>query len=284
MKKLYGVIGYPVGHSMSPTMHNDAFGRLNMEAYYHAFEIVPEKFAAAVEGLKAVDISGFNVTVPYKVKIMDFLDEVDPLAKAIGAVNTVVNENGRFIGYNTDGEGYVTSLLQALNEADLKKRRVLIIGAGGAARAIYFTLATYKDAPHQIDLCNRTAEKAKDLIADNPASAVSAALSIEEAEASLQQYDIIVNTTSVGMHPHIENTPLQLHHVRKGALVSDIIYNPLETRLLKDAKNQGAFIQNGIGMFVMQGALAFEKWTGKRPDIKAMEAIVLSRLQNQKDK
>jgi shikimate dehydrogenase len=283
MKKLYGVIGYPVGHSMSPTMHNDAFERLSMDAYYHAFEIMPEKFAAAVEGLKAIDIAGFNVTVPYKVKIMDHLDEVDPLARAIGAVNTVVNEKGRYIGYNTDGEGYVTSLLQVLNEIDLKERRVLIIGAGGAARAIYFTLATYKHAPKQIDLCNRTVEKAKELIADNPASAASMALSIEEAEVSLPQYDIIVNTTSVGMHPHIEDTPLILQHVKKGALVSDIIYNPLETKLLKDAKNKGALIQNGIGMFVMQGALAFEKWTGKRPDIKAMESIVLNKLQNQKD-
>lgn len=283
MKKLYGVIGYPVGHSMSPIMHNEAFERLNLEGYYHAFEIMPDKFQTAIEGLKALDIAGFNVTIPYKVKIMEHLDEIDPLAKEIGAVNTVVNEKGRFIGYNTDGEGYVTSLLSALHKRDLTECTVLIIGAGGAARAIYFTLATYKQPPKQIDLCNRTPAKAEELIADNPAEIASASLSIEEAEASLAKYDIIINTTSVGMHPSTDASPLQLDHLKKGALVSDIIYNPLETKLLKDAKDRGAIIHNGIGMFVMQGALAFEKWTNQRPYIKAMEEIILKKLEHKKE-
>ncbi|HWO97938.1 MAG TPA: shikimate dehydrogenase [Bacillus sp. (in: firmicutes)] len=283
MKKLYGVIGYPVGHSMSPIMHNDAFKRLNLESYYHAFEIVPDKFQTAIEGLKALDIEGFNVTIPYKVKIMEYLDEIDPLAKEIGAVNTVVNEKGRFIGYNTDGEGYVTSLLSALHKKDLTECAILIIGAGGAARAIYFTLATYKQLPKQIDLCNRTPAKAEELIAENPGPVVSNSLSIEEAEAALEKYDVIINTTSVGMHPYTDMSPLQLNRLKKGALVSDIIYNPLETKLLKDAKSRGAMTHNGIGMFVMQGALAFEKWTNKRPDIEAMEEIILKKLQNKKE-
>jgi shikimate dehydrogenase len=280
MKKLYGVIGYPIGHSMSPIMHNDAFKRLNLEGYYHAFEIAPDQFDTAMHGLKALNIEGFNVTIPYKVNIMDYLDEIDPLARKIGAVNTVVNENGRFIGYNTDGDGYVTSLLQALGEKELEKCQVLIIGAGGAARAIYFTLCAHKQAPRRVDICNRTAEKAEQLIAENSSLTASSALSIEEAEQAIETYDVIINTTSVGMYPGIDKSPLQLHQLKEGALVSDIIYNPFETKLLKEAAGKGGITHNGVGMFVMQGALAFEKWTAKRPDIAAMEAVVVEKLQN----
>ncbi|MBM7701448.1 shikimate dehydrogenase [Metabacillus iocasae] len=278
MSKLYGLVGYPVGHSLSPIMHNDAFQRLKINSYYHAFHIEPNQFSKAVEGLKALGVSGFNVTIPYKVDIMPLLDEVDSLAQAIGAVNTVVNDNGRYIGYNTDGQGYVASLVQALENDSLENKRILIIGAGGAAKAIFYTLAVHSQKPVEISICNRTVEKAELLIKHCPTHVPSFALSVQEAEEQLERFDVVINTTSVGMSPNIEETPLNLDLLKPGALVSDIIYNPFETKLLASAKAKGAQTHNGIGMFVLQGALAFEKWTGMFPNQQAMEAIVRDSL------
>ncbi|WP_110111413.1 shikimate dehydrogenase [Bacillus sp. CGMCC 1.16541] len=278
MNKLYGLVGYPVGHSLSPIMHNDAFQRLNVEGYYHPFQIEPTQFQKAIEGLKAIEIAGFNVTIPYKVKIMSFLDEIDPLAKAIGAVNTVVNENGRYIGYNTDGRGYVASLVQVLDYDSLANKRIVIIGAGGAAKAIFYTLAVHHERPAEISICNRTVEKAEHLIHHCPTSITSYALSVKEAEEQLDKFDIVINTTSVGMYPKTDDMPLNIDLLRSQAIVSDIIYNPFETKLLASAREKGAKTHNGIGMFVLQGALAFEKWTGTFPNQQAMEDIVVKSL------
>ncbi|MDF1508280.1 shikimate dehydrogenase [Robertmurraya sp. DFI.2.37] len=274
MKKLYAVIGNPIAHSMSPLMHNDLFQHHGIDAHYHAFAIKEEDLADAVKGFRAMNISGFNVTVPHKVAIISLLDGVDPLARSIGAVNTVVNENGRLIGYNTDGSGYVKALkseLQGLNE-----KKVLMIGAGGAARAIYFTLA-FEGVAH-IDLTNRTPIKAERLVEECPYHAKSNIISLNEAEEQLAAYDIIIQTTSLGMSPNSECKVLSLHNLKESAFVSDIIYNPLETELLRQAKNKGAKTQNGIQMFVQQGALAFEKWTNVMPDIKRMTNRVLQQL------
>ncbi|MFP7733205.1 shikimate dehydrogenase [Priestia aryabhattai] len=276
MSTLYGLVGYPLGHSLSPLMQNDAFKRLNMDAYYEAFPIEPVHFESAIGQLKDKNIQGFNVTIPYKVDIMNHLDEVDPLAKAIGAVNTVVNQDGRYIGYNTDGEGYVTSLLKAV-EGGLSKKRILIIGAGGAAKAIFYTIAAQHN-PDVITICNRTVEKAAVLANELPFSTKTEAMSISDAEKQLDTFDIIINTTSVGMYPNVDELPLALTLLQKAAVVSDIIYNPLKTKLLKEAEAKGAGTHNGVGMFVLQGALAFEKWTNVRPDEEAMEHIVLSTL------
>jgi shikimate dehydrogenase len=276
LSTLYGLVGYPLGHSLSPLMQNDAFKRLNMDAHYEAFPIEPVHFESAIGELKDKNIQGFNVTIPYKVDIMKHLDEVDPLAKAIGAVNTVVNQDGRYIGYNTDGEGYVTSLLKAV-EGSLSQKRILIIGAGGAAKAIFYTIAA-QHAPDVIAICNRTVEKAAVLANELPFSTKTAAMSISDAEKQLDTFDIIINTTSVGMYPNVDELPLALTFLQKEAVVSDIIYNPLKTKLLKEAEAKGAGTHNGVGMFVLQGALAFEKWTNVRPDEEAMEHIVLSTL------
>ncbi|RAS92767.1 shikimate dehydrogenase [Priestia endophytica] len=278
MKELYSVIGYPIGHSLSPHMQNAVLNHHSIDGYYHAFEIAPEKVEEGIKGLKALNIKGFNVTIPYKVKVMDFLDEIDELAREIGAVNTVVNENGRYVGYNTDGDGYLQSLLTFLERPSLQDQSVLILGAGGAARALLFTIAA-KGQANCIDIANRTLSKAQELITSCPIDNEGTVLSITEAEENLGRYDIIINTTAVGMSPNVEESPLSLQHVKKGATVSDIIYNPLETKLLREAKERGALAHTGIGMFVMQGALAFEKWTGVQPDVKVMEDVVLRHLQ-----
>ncbi|MFK2824440.1 shikimate dehydrogenase [Bacillus sp. B190/17] len=275
MKKLFGVIGDPIAHSMSPLMHNDAFGRLGIDGYYQPFHVKPDDLEAAVRGMKAIGVQGFNVTIPHKSAIIPLLDQVDPLARAIGAVNTVVREQNGWTGYNTDGMGFVRGLREAYGEP-LEDKRVLLIGAGGAARAIYYTLAS--ENVNQIDIANRTLEKASVLVDNCPYPVASKVQTTDEAAKQLDVYDIVIQTTSIGMTPLIEESPLSMANMKPGAFVSDIIYNPLETKILKDAEERGARIQNGLKMFVYQGALAFEKWTGQTPDIDSMEEIVRHQL------
>jgi shikimate dehydrogenase len=275
MKKIYGVMGDPIAHSMSPDIHNDAFEKENIEAVYHHFHVTKEGLNDAVKGMKALGIEGFNITIPHKTLIIPFLDEVDELALAIGAVNTVVNKNGRFIGYNTDGKGFFKSLCDEIS-GDIKAKKTLVIGAGGAARAIYFTLV--KEGVKQVDIANRTKERAAQLVSDCPYDKVSKALSIIEAEESLSQYDLIIQTTSSGMSPELDHSPLKVDQLKTGAIVSDIIYNPLQTKLLREAGEKGAETQNGLGMFINQAALAFEIWTGIMPDTARMTDIVLNKL------
>ncbi|WP_458354851.1 shikimate dehydrogenase [Peribacillus frigoritolerans] len=275
MKKIYGVMGDPIAHSMSPDIHNDAFEKENIEAVYHHFHVTKEGLNDAVKGMKALGIEGFNITIPHKTSIIPFLDEVDELALAIGAVNTVVNKNGRFIGYNTDGKGFFKSLCDEIS-GDIKAKKTLVIGAGGAARAIYFTLV--KEGVKQVDIANRTKERAAQLVSDCPYDKVSKALSIIEAEESLSQYDLIIQTTSSGMSPELDHSPIKVDQLKAGAIVSDIIYNPLQTKLLREAGEKGAETQNGLGMFINQAALAFEIWTGIMPDTARMTDIVLNKL------
>lgn len=278
MKKLFGVIGDPISHSMSPVMHNDLFMVYGIDAHYHPFHVKRGDLGAAVQGLKAINCSGFNVTVPHKTEIMTFLDEIDPLAEAIGAVNTVVHEEGKLIGYNTDGHGFLEGLKRKFTVSDSTK--VLIIGAGGAAKAIFYSMA-HAGVKH-IDFCNRTAEKAAQLIESCPFTVQSNIYTREEAEKRLSSYNLIIQTTSVGMSPNIDDSPLSLENLGTGAFVSDIIYNPLETAILRDAKRRGAGTQNGLDMFVFQGALAFEKWTGIFPDTVRMKQNVMKHLGGKK--
>lgn len=275
MGKLFGLLGHPVGHSMSPVMHNDMFTLLGLNHHYQAFDVEPDKLKTAVDGIKALGISGFNITIPHKVDIMEQLDHIDDEAKEIGAVNTVVNDKGKLIGYNTDGRGFVTSLKQAAGE-DLSKQSILIVGAGGAARAIFISLVNMGNT--KVDIANRTLEKAEQLIQATTKVTKSKAITIIEAEKCLDQYDIIINTTSVGMSPNIDQIPISLELLKPGTVLADIIYNPLETKWLRIGKEKGAITQNGVGMFVGQGALAFEKWTGQTPDLKRMEQVVIQQL------
>lgn len=275
MKTLYGVIGNPIGHSMSPLMHNDAFQEKGIDSHYQPFLVKSEDIEKAVKALKVLDVQGFNVTIPHKRAIMPLLDEVDPLAEAIGAVNTVVRKGDRFIGFNTDGMGFIRSLEESC-PFPLDNKAVLIIGAGGAARAIFYSMAA--SGIKNIDICNRTPEKGEDIIKDCPFPCTSASLSLQQAEQSMELYDIIVQTTSVGMHPETNAMPLNVTRIKEGAFISDIIYNPLETKIMKTFRALGGKGDNGIGMFVHQGALAFELWTGIIPDSDRMRNIVQQQL------
>jgi shikimate dehydrogenase len=274
VKKLFAVLGDPIGHSMSPIMLNDLFSFYKIDAHYHPFHVKKEDLKDAIKGLKAIGISGFNVTIPHKSAIIPLLDEVDDLALSIGAVNTVVNEGGKFIGYNTDGPGFIKGLDAYIPSIEGKK--VLVIGAGGAARAIYFTLAKLK--PQSVDIANRTIRNAVELIKACPFETASKAVTMEEASTQLMDYDLIIQTTMIGMSPQISEQPISLKNLNEQTIVCDIIYNPLDTKLLIEARQKGATTQNGLDMFIFQGALAFEKWTGIFPDEQRMRDNVLKQL------
>lgn len=273
MKKWYAVIGDPIGQSMSPMMHDQWFEENELDKTYIPIHVSEDELEATVTSLRKLGCSGWNVTVPHKSAIIPFLDELDPAAKLMNAVNTVkVDENGSLKGFNTDGEGFVRSIEEAYGDS-CKSEKVLIIGAGGAARGIAYALYALGYGP--IVFTNRTIEKAT-VLADGLEGA--SVLSLQEAESSLSQFGLIVQTTSVGMNFAQSGLPLDPKNVRENAVVADIIYNPLETAFLTQASENGARILNGVGMFVHQGALAFNKWTNCQPDTEKMIQNITTKL------
>jgi shikimate dehydrogenase len=259
-------------------MMNRAFQESGLNAVYAAFHIQPGTLGAAIQGIRALRFRGVNVTIPYKVEVMAYLDELDEGARVIGAVNTIVNDNGKLIGYNTDGIGYVRSLSEETG-ISLKGKRVLLLGAGGAGRGIAYALA--KEGAAMIWVSNRTHEKAQELAAYINALAEAKPIAPDELAAIMDQVDLVVNNTSLGMHPNIYETPIDVNLLHAKLVVSDIIYTPMETRLLKEAKAIGAVTHGGLGMFIYQGAYAFEFWTGLSAPIHAMREIVLQSLTEQ---
>ncbi|GEK58774.1 shikimate dehydrogenase [Marinococcus halophilus] len=278
-KTLLGLIGHPLGHSLSPQMHNEQFRRLGLDGYYHLFDTPTEELQESVQALRQLGTAGFNITIPYKVSVMAYIDRVDSSAERIGAVNTVVRENEELVGYNTDGEGYLESLLAVRSLEQIKNANILVIGAGGAARAVCYALSLRR--PNNIILVNRTQEKAEQLKSHLEDIASIEVVPKEEAESRNSEYDILINTTSIGMSPETDRSPWPLKNVKTSALCSDLIYNPWETRWLKEARKAGLDTLNGSGMFVNQGALAFKYWTGQEPDRKAMHSLVENHLKGE---
>ncbi|WP_100398276.1 shikimate dehydrogenase [Bacillus sp. FJAT-44742] len=276
MGNLYVLFGHPVGHSMSPIVHNEQFSLLNMPHHYHAIDVEPGKIKEAVEAIKALSIAGANVTVPHKVEIMKHLDHIDEEARIIGAVNTIVNENGVLTGYNTDGQGYLESLLEVTGP-DISDYKILVIGAGGASRAVVTVLCRY--GVNDLMITNRTQERAEALSKDCGGQVISK----EKAEGMLSEFDVIINTTSIGMSPNTDEMPMSVEGMKPKTIASDLIYNPLQTRWLAEAEKRGAVTHSGIGMFVRQGALAFKKWTGQEADLEIMTKTVLQQLGGKND-
>jgi len=268
---LYGVFGDPIRHSRSPIMLNRAFREAGMNAAYAAFHVSPQGLGDAVRGIRALGYRGINVTIPHKVEVMQYLDEIDEGAQVIGAVNTIVNENGRLIGYNTDGIGYVRSLKEETGIA-LQGKAVLLLGAGGAARGVAYALA--KEGAARIYIANRTKERAVELAQTIQAYTQAAGLGLNEVEQVAGDVSLIVNTTSAGMHPHVDELPMPGGLLSDKHLVSDLIYNPRITRFLREAEAGGARIHGGLGMFIYQGAYAFEYWTGTPAPVTAMRQVV----------
>lgn len=275
MRDQYYVIGQPIGHSMSPTMHNEWFKQNDINGHYFAKEVGIKNLESAVVEFRS-SVKGFNVTAPLKIEVMKYLDEIDPLAKAIGAVNTVINRNGRLYGKNTDGIGYFRGLSVVL-ENPIEKEKILIIGAGGAARAIFYSLIHL--GAKNITISNRTLEKANDLLNEQLINGETIkVISIEEAEEELSNFTLIIQTTSVGMKPYENTMPLSLHNLSPNTIVSDLIYSPFKTSFLKVAEQKNAIIQNGLPMFIYQGALAFEEWTGVFPNTIDAYKLLVSKL------
>lgn len=273
---LYSVIGDPIRQSKSPLMMNRAFREMNVNGVYIANRVMSEELADYVSAIRVMRMRGLSVTIPHKVEIMQHLDEIDESARVIGAVNCIVNENGELVGYNTDGIGYVRSLKEEVMP-NLSGKRVLIFGAGGAARGIIYALI--KEGVGSIVICNRTLGKAEELANGFRSFANIEARSTDEFGAIAQSAHIVINTTSVGMFPNVDEVPFDVALLREGTIVSDLIYNPLKTRILLQAEARGLTVHGGLGMFIYQGAYAFEFWTGRPAPVAAMREEVLAAMQ-----
>lgn len=274
--QLFAVIGYPLKHSLSPYMHTAALAKTKIEGAYVPFEIVPMQFEAVMKSLKVLPFTGYNVTVPYKEKVIPYLDRLDTDAKAIGAVNSIHYSRGRLIGYNTDVYGFLCSLKESLSMTPCGKR-VLVLGAGGAARAVVYALL--KEKAQSVVVMNRTLDKAKKIIHDmRPlmGRTLLGAYAFDEKyiKKILPAVDLIVNTTSVGLK---KSDPLLLPArmlPQRSVAVYDLIYNPAKTKLLQTAERRGYRIANGLGMLVYQGARSFEIWTGKKAPVAVMKKAI----------
>lgn len=265
---IVGLIGHPVEHSFSPPMHNAAFDALGMDYAYVAFDVDPGNLKSAIEGANALNVKGFNVTIPHKIEVMQYLDELDDVARLIGAVNTIDFKNLK--GYNTDGIGAIRAIEEI---STIKGKDVIVAGAGGASRAISFYLAKF--GASSITILNRNEDKAQKLAADILESDLIDDVnsnSISEIDSLLKDSDILVDTTPLGMHPNINDEPIATaENMHEELVVFDAVYNPNETVLLKEAIKAGAKPVYGIKMLLYQGAESFKIWTGQDAPIDVME-------------
>lgn len=265
---LYCLIGTPVGHSGSPAMYNYSFEKLGIDSAYVAFDISEEKVADAIEAFKTLNIRGANVTMPCKNVAANYMDELSPAARIVGAVNTIVNDNGKLTGHITDGVGFVRNLKE--HGVDIKNKKITILGAGGAATAIQVQCAL--DGAREINIFNikddfyKKAEKTIENIKKEVPECVVNLYDLEDVTKlndKIAASDILVNATHVGMHPHEEQSPIKDKSIfKKDLVVTDVVYNPRKTKLLEDAEAAGCKTVGGIGMLLWQGAEAFKLYTG----------------------
>jgi shikimate dehydrogenase len=274
--QLCAIVGDPVAHSMSPAMHNAAYRKMGLDYLYLPLLVKSENLKPAVEGLRALNFRGFNVTMPHKVTIIPLLDGLDALAEKIGAVNTVVNECGELRGYNTDGPGFLQALLEHGIEPEGKN--AVILGAGGASRAISYVLA---QRGARLTIFNRRLELdwAEDIAAflreDLGAEVKALELCSGQLQEALAGADILINATSVGMSPEADKSLVPAELLRAGLTVCDVIYSPLQTRVIREAQAAGCRTIGGVDMLAWQGVLCFEKWTGQPvpPEMMRQEAV-----------
>ena len=265
---LAGIVGWPVSHSRSPLIHNHWLKQHNIPGAYVPLPVQPDRLADALRGLPALGFAGCNLTIPHKVAAMAYMDELDPLARRMGAMNlVVVGADGRLKGFNTDGFGFWQSLIDAQPQFRADAGPVVVLGAGGAARAVVLSLLE-RGAP-RVRLLNRTAEKAQRLAAELGGAGAHGVIDVmpwSEREAALEGCALLVNTTSLGMQDQ-PALALRLDALPRNALVCDVIYVPLETSLLKQARERGHVTVNGLGMLMNQARPAFQAWFGVMPEI-----------------
>lgn len=272
---IVGLIGHPVEHSFSPPMHNAAFDALNMDYAYVAFDVNPNDLKSAIEGAESLNIKGFNVTIPHKVDVMQYLDELDEVARLIGAVNTIDFKNLK--GYNTDGIGAVKAIEEVTS---IKNKNVVVAGAGGASRAISFYIAKY--GAESLTILNRNEAKAESLASDVSDSGLIGEVAYDSINAIgnyMEGADVLIDTTPLGMHPNISDEPIvKADMMDEDLVVFDAVYNPNETVLIKEAIKANAKPVYGIKMLLYQGAESFKIWTGKTAPIDVMEKALRNTL------
>ncbi len=285
--KVCAVLGHPVGHSLSPELHNAAFEALGLPYVYVAHDVEPGKVSEVLEGIRAMGYRGLSVTIPHKVEAMHAVDQVDPTAQGIGCINTVVNDDGRLLGYNSDGLGAISALRNA--GADPQGKKVLVLGSGGAARAIVVTLAR-EAPPEQLTILGVKMDELKTLVDDaqnqgaqnqgaqSQASIVGGQFTPLSLQDEMAKAEILLHCSPVGMHPN-ENSSLVPPEMLHGEItVFDVVYNPRRTKLLQDAHTAGCRTIEGIEMFLGQAIVQFELWTGAKAPAEVMRQVVEAKL------
>jgi shikimate dehydrogenase len=276
--RTYCIIGDPVSHSLSPAMHNAAFKSLSMDDVYIAYKVSSHELESSVESLRSVKISGFNVTIPHKIAVLQYLDEVDLLSRKAGAVNTVASIDGRFKGFNTDIQGFLQPLLN--RGIDFRGLSVLLFGAGGSARAVVASLSSVTGISKLV-VANRTYNKSSELSKQAELQGLTSSVSmIEEAKVMAKRFDLIVNATSVGLQSN--ESILDSEDIDGSSTVYDLVYRPVMTKLLENAREKGARVIYGYEMLLEQGAQAFEIWTGLKAPIPAMKKALFGVFQEPK--
>ncbi len=277
-----GVIGDPIGHSFSPDMHNAAIEALGLDFCYVAFHVTPGGLAGAMDGLRGLGIRGLNVTIPHKPAVIAYADRVSEEALAVGAVNTLSLEGGDLVGYNTDVYGLLTALSRTAGLDSLPETCV-VLGAGGAARAIVYALGMQPEV-REIWVLNRTVERAEKLAVDmakiTGKSILAKPMDSQAQARSFESAGLVVNATSLGMHPKVDDSPLlDRSAVHPDLVLYDTVFNPLETRMMGQFRERGAQAFGGLDMLVYQGARSFEIWTGQEPPTDVMKQAVIGRFQ-----
>jgi shikimate dehydrogenase len=276
--RTYCIIGDPVSHSLSPAMHNAAFKSLAMDDVYIAYKVSSHELESSVESLRSVKISGFNVTIPHKTAVLQYLDEVDLISRKAGAVNTVASINGKFKGFNTDIQGFIQPLLN--RNMDFKGLSVLLFGAGGSARAVVTSLSNVNSISKLV-VANRTYGKSLELSKLADLQGLTSSVSMfEEAKRMAKHFDLIVNATSVGLQSN--ESLLDSEDIDENSTVYDLVYRPVMTKLLENARGKGARVIYGYEMLLEQGAQAFEIWTGLKAPLPAMKKALFGVFQEPK--
>lgn len=277
MTRVFGVMGYPISHSLSPVMHTAAFEALGLDAIYAPFEVRPNQLSPVLQGLQIMGVDGLNVTVPLKERLARLLPgtDLDRVAAALGAVNTLAQRDGRLVGYNTDVEGFRLALVEAMR-CDVRKKRVLLLGAGGAARAAAWALAQL--GPEALWVANRTAAHATRLARWLRRHAPRLTVEVvpfgrRSTAKALAQADVLVNATSLGLRPG-DALPVDPAAMHKRLMVFDLVYHAPTTALVREARRRGAFAIDGLPMLLYQGAESFRLWWQREPPLDVMRRAV----------
>ncbi|WP_298039548.1 shikimate dehydrogenase [uncultured Desulfuromonas sp.] len=276
--RLCAVIGNPIAHSLSPAIHNAAFAKRGLDYVYLAFPV--EDVGSVLAGMRAIgNFRGMSVTIPHKTEVMKHVDEIAEVDRHIGAINTVVNEGGRLVGFGTDGPGALKAFVDA--GVELGGKNVLMLGSGGAARAIAFTLAR-QAGPAQLAILDvnepMLGQLAADLQAGTDAAIAPDLLTEASLAAAMERADVVIHCTPIGMHPHEDASLVPAELFRPEQVLFDIVYTPLETKLLSGARSRGAQVIHGVEMFVNQAALQFERFTGEEAPVEVMRRVVMEHL------